>query len=506
MISEVNKEHDLRKKVIPCLIVIGIIGLLLRLHYLPFEIPIVLDALTYFNYANDISITGKLPVEYNFPNNGWPLFLSMFFSLFTTSDFLEMMNLQRIITSMISVSTIIPVYLLCTRFFRKEYAIFGASLFIFEPRIIQNSLQGTTEPLFIFFGTSAMFLFFSNKTKWIYWSFALIALFSIIRYEGLLMIIPFSIMYLIRLKKNKESIFKYILAITIFVLILLPFAYLRTETIGQDGLVSHVSAGVIATDYLVNDPNNGIGFSFFTNGLMNLVKFLGWALIPFFITLVPFGIYQLFKKRNYEKHTIIFISIIATIPALYAYARDIQDTRYLYVIFPIFSLISLYTIEKISKEFNLTKIIICISIVIIASVVFLELKKIDYEHEMEAYEIARIVYTNTFVTNDFYPETAYLRVIEFEKEFPIEVKGRNLGPKILPTQGFSTIEEFIDANRYLELDHLVVDNRDNRPEYLKNVFHNEDKYPFLIKKYDSSEYGFEYHVKIFEIDYGKLGD
>ena len=34
-----------------------------------------------------------------------------------------------------------------------------------------------------------------------------------------------------------------------------------------------------------------------------------------------------------------------------------------------------------------------------------------------------------------------------------------------------------------------------------NVFKNEEKYPYLIKQYDSIEYGYTYHVKIFKIDY-----
>ena len=32
-------------------------------------------------------------------------------------------------------------------------------------------------------------------------------------------------------------------------------------------------------------------------------------------------------------------------------------------------------------------------------------------------------------------------------------------------------------------------------------FENEDRYPYLIKEWDSKDEGFAYHVKIFKIDY-----
>jgi hypothetical protein len=39
---------------------------------------------------------------------------------------------------------------------------------------------------------------------------------------------------------------------------------------------------------------------------------------------------------------------------------------------------------------------------------------------------------------------------------------------------------------------------------LKDVFKNEEKFPYLTKIYDSSEHSYEYHLKIFRIDYKKF--
>ena len=51
------------------------------------------------------------------------------------------------------------------------------------------------------------------------------------------------------------------------------------------------------------------------------------------------------------------------------------------------------------------------------------------------------------------------------------------------------------------LTHLVLDNDNINNNFLKEIFQNEKQYPFLKKVYDSSEFGYNYHVKIFEINY-----
>jgi hypothetical protein len=51
------------------------------------------------------------------------------------------------------------------------------------------------------------------------------------------------------------------------------------------------------------------------------------------------------------------------------------------------------------------------------------------------------------------------------------------------------------------LTHLVIDDAETRPDFLKNVFYNEEKYPYLIKVFDSKDYNNKINLKIFKIDY-----
>ena len=80
-------ESDNKKNITIILLLISS-SILFRFFYLPYEIPIFLDSFEYFNYALQISQTGNLPVEY-FPNNGWPTFLSLFFSILDKENFFD---------------------------------------------------------------------------------------------------------------------------------------------------------------------------------------------------------------------------------------------------------------------------------------------------------------------------------------------------------------------------------------------------------------------------------
>ena len=102
------------------LLILGILGLGIRLIFLKWELPFGADNFLYFQYAIDLSIDQKLPTMPEVGNDGWPIFLSPFFSIFHSENFLDYMNLQRLISSTISVITIIPIYLLSNQFVEKN--------------------------------------------------------------------------------------------------------------------------------------------------------------------------------------------------------------------------------------------------------------------------------------------------------------------------------------------------------------------------------------------------
>jgi hypothetical protein len=295
------------------------------------------------------------------------------------------------------------------------------------------------------------------------------------------------------------------------------------EATGNDGIIYPILGGSInyISTHIINgipdidDPIYGEDIKedrltkFFSLGIINTIKFLGWISVPTFLIFVPIGIILLFQNRDYKTFTIILCITTMLIPAFYAYGRGIEETRYLYIIFPILCIISSLSIEKISQKIKKEKIImgIIISGIIILSLIFLEYKQIDYQYEKESYLIANYIEKNVGGIN-YWSQWKYIPVSEIANNWPVipipkennydqPVKVKRSDPN-----GYTTLIDYIEDNNSKGLTHLVVDGNQH-PEFLNNIFHNED-IPYLIKKYDSRNDGYNYHVKVFEIDYELL--
>ena len=521
------------------LIALGILGLGVRLYFFPYDVPLFGDGTGYFWYAIDMSILNQLPPGHLIINNGWPSFLSVIFQLMDSNNFMDYHNMQRFVGVVFSVATIFPVYFLCSRYFKKSYSLLGAALFLFEPRLIQNSFLGTPESMYIFLTALLLFLFLSTNFKKIYLAFGIVALVALVRYEGLLMIIPISTVFFIRFRKQKKDLIKYGICISIFILVLIPMAYLRNDTMGQDGFVSHISAGPTYYQTSIQENSSTLG-DFLYLGSINLIKYLGWAQIPFFIIFMPLGIIFIFKKMDYKKSIIIFTIVVMLIPAFYAYSREFQEMKYLYVLYPIFCVLACFTFKKffeMSEKKNLIFYLIVVGIVL-SSAIFVEWKSMDNEHYQESFKIlTQISDRNITINSDFgtyggeftyFHWTRLYNVDEFpilNKDIPkLKIKDAFSQSKFLQAvaeneniEGLSGWEDKKDINNldeYFELlkkqkvTHLLLDKENNVKLiddelriHLRDIFKNEQNYPFLIKEYDSTESGFKYHLKLFKIDY-----
>jgi len=531
----VNTFENSTKKLIVFLVLIGLAGLLLRLVYFPYDVPLFNDSQGYFWYAIDMSILNQLPPGHSIVNNGWPSFLSIIFQLMDSNYFLDYHNVQRFVGVAFSVATIFPVYFLCSRYFKKSYSLLGAALFVFEPRLIQNSFTGTPESMYVFLMALLLFLFLSNNFKKIYLAFAITGLLAIIRYEGLLMIIPISVVFFIRFRKQKKDLIKFIICISIFILILAPMAYLKNETMGQDGFVSHIAVGVDIQSPIWTPAD------LLNPGSINLIKYVGWAQIPSFIIFVPLGIIFIFKSLDYKKITIILSIFIMLIPAFYGYSRGYEEIKYLYVLYPIFCVLACFTFKIFLEKFHKRNLIFCAIIggIILSSAFFVEWKSTDNEHYLEAYEILTEIGQKEMKINKEFGgdgEFTYFSWITLHNvdEFPILQKdvpsneitfAKRFGMGIMNPNSpeidamieeaseyhnpeIASLRDYFQILEKQKITHLLLDEiistpliNDELRHNLKDIFNHENDYPFLVKEYDSKENGFNYHVKLFKIDY-----
>jgi len=228
-------------------------------------------------------------------------------------------------------------------------------------------------------------------------------------------------------------------------------------------------------------------------------------MIPSFIVFLPFGIIQFFRKRNKDTNFIIVFLIVSAIPILYAYIVQAQDTRYLYVLYPIFCLVSLFAIQKYISKTNQKNIILSLIIIgiLFSSIVFYEYKKIDYEKEKELYEIWKIITKTTSGINSHPTESRYTRVAQIPNEWPFVFHDDMYKIKIISTYEYDNLQDYI-LNSRNELTHIIVDDDPDMPEFLKDVYNNAEKYEYLKKIFDSKNEGFNHQTKIFEIDFQRL--
>ena len=514
-----KNNYDLTEKLseknsIKILILLIIGAVIIRLYFTPFHIPISLDGIDYFAYAVAMSREGIFPSGYLLTNFGWSSFLSIVFSFFKESEMLELMNIQRILNIVISVLTAIPIYLLVKTFFRKEIALLGATLFLFDPRIIQNSILGITDGLFILLTTLTMLFIFYKKSSLIYLSFIFVALAAFVRYEGIVLVIPLLVSYAIKNRQQKIPNIKLIVGISLFLIIIIPINFINYENTEQTTIFSQIiyRGDYISETIITNELDNNDKFFasnenhmkiFIENAVGGFFKYLGWILIPTSIIFCVLGI--IFIPKKITKNKIIFglFFVFLALSGIYAYGRGFQDTRYLLVLLPIFTLLSGYGFNYMMKYGFKKIILITVIAVIISSFIFTEYKTQDNQYEYEMYNAALFLSNEADGVNNYHANK-YIKVADLQNNWPeLLPKGNNekmeINTKKFRVEDFENPSEYIEFNRNMGLTHLLIKEGDKNG-FFDDLYHNENKYPLLEKIVDSKDLGIKTKYKIFKIN------
>ena len=503
-ILDIFKKNSKKENVIFCsLIFLGSLGF--RLIYFPHEIPIVVDGVDYFFYATEIYLLKNLPHDWIVINNGWPIFLSFWFSIIRLEETQQYMELQKILTVIISSATIIPIYYICRNFVEPKYAILGGMLFGLDPRIILNSFLGGTDPLYIFLGSVSLCLLLKNKRNFVYLAFIFAAFCIIVRGEGIFFLAAITIIFFVKNKINFESIKIFIPSIIIYSIILIPILLQRIEISGSDGIFLRVTTSVIETS-VISEKNN---YQNIISGIELFVKFFVWVLIPNFIIFIPIGFMKILKNRTKDNNFIIIFLITMSLPTLYAYTVPAPDTRYLYFLFPIFAVLATIGISTYHKKIKLKNIFLVMIIIgiIISSTLFYEYKKDDWrmnnDIERENVEIAKEIVSIAKGVNSHPIESRYIRSLQIPNEWPYLRNDIEFKTKSIPWLENNSIEDYIKNNEKV-LTHIIVDENPELPKFLTDVYYNNKKYDFLILEKDYQESGYKSKLKIFKIDYDQF--
>ena len=534
-----------RSNVVLYLILIVIISLGLKLYLVDFSLPVNSDNLSYV--LNGIAHSNGDFDHSPSRSIGWSLFLSPFFSLMNSNDFLDYSNVAKIISIGVSTATIFLIYKVGRKFFDERYSLVAACLFAFLPQLNYNSVMALSEPLFIFSILASFYFLLNDKSKFIIPALAFVGFSYWIRLNGIIFFLIISLIYILTFKKSRIFLRNYGIGLVIFLIIISPILLQKYEQFGDpfyssyqdkmfsnnyEELISNLSLNTeaSASSYIENNGILDFMYTFFISGIFNSMIMLSKLSFPYIFILIPFGILFSFRafdqKSQYTKANWIFI--LSSILFMSFILSVVPEKRFLLFLMPFLVLFSVIPIHRVTEyglsTFSLSRnqknafLVIVIIIVIILSGLFtLRYEKLDPGLENEKMDFAQYALENLHgnTLRDFGGGTDYINsviLLDYNnfQDFKISSLADDTERSKLAYQEIgvsaSNIEDLILKGEPLNLNYLISNQHDTfYYPFVDQVYHNEEQYPYLIKIFDSHEHGYEkLKIKVFEIDYEKF--
>ena len=534
-----------RSNVVLYLILIVIISLGLKLYLVDFSLPVNSDNLSYV--LNGIAHSNGDFDHSPSRSIGWSLFLSPFFSLMNSNDFLDYSNVAKIISICVSTATIFLIYKVGRKFFDERYSLVAACLFAYLPYLNYNSVMALSEPLFIFSAIASFYFLLNNKSKFVIIALIFAAFSYWIRLNGIILFLIVSITYILTFKKSRIFLKNYGLGLVVFLIIISPMLLQKYEQFGDplyssyqdtmfsknyEELISNISLNTKTSASLYIEKNGILDFiyTFFISGFINSVMLLSKISFPYLFILIPFGILFSFRafdqKSQYTKANWIFI--LSSIFLMSFILSVVPEQRFLLFLMPFLVLFSVIPIQRVTeyglstfslsrKQKNVFLVIVIIIVIILSGLFTLRYEKLDPVLENEKMDFAKYALENFHgnTLRDFGGGTDYINsVILLDhnnfQDFKISPWTDGTERSKLAYQEIgvsaSNIEDLILKGEPLNLNYLISNQHDTfYYPFVDQVYHNEEQYPYLIKIFDSHEHGYEkLKIKVFEIDYEKF--
>ena len=535
-----------KSTIIICLIVISVISLGLKLSVTNFSTFPGEDATGYIFAAighteGDFSPSSSKTL-------GWSLFLSPFFELASSENFLDYSDTARTISIVISLFSIFMMYKLSRKFFPEKYSLVAACLFAFEPHLNYNSGQALSEPLYILIFMVSFYFILNQNSKLFYLSFLFAGLLVWVRIPGAIMLLAISIIFFYYSKLSSKTFVKFILGLSIFFLIITPILVNRYDTYGDPlyfelgtslftgefGTLQSVNTHDLeysAIDYIDDHSVPEFIDRFILTGIFNIVEQLSIISFPYLIILIPIGILFSFRAFDQRQKSINanWILILTTISLMIITFSVIPERRFLYYLLPFLIIFATIPIQRLIEyglsTFSFTKkqkhyslILILGVIIVLSSLFMMRYDVMDKFEEQEQIELAQLL--NNKISGNILDAGNSLRGISYVELSEFNMK-LNLNEQLIPSSPVpitddikiinifgTSLNEFILNSEKENLKYIAI-NQDGVTEiwypFLSDVYYNEQQYSYLKKIIDTNELGFiKFKVKVFEIDYDKF--
>lgn len=532
--SKVISKSISKQKIALYLIVIVLGSLFLKLYLVDFSLPETGDSWIYILRA--IANSQGNYVETPTKTQGWNLFLSPFFMLIDSDNYVDYVQISRLLSISLSSITILPMYFFARKFFPEKYSLIAASLFAFQPQLNYNSTLGFSEPLFILiFVTALNFLFNKSLDKRLFLSFLLLGFLFWARFQGILFVLVFIIIYFLYYKKSKKLFSHFVICFLIFLLVISPILFLRQ--LQYENPLYFETLDVKA----ISNPSDFDLSEILSIGFSKMMHVWGVTSLPFLIFLFPIGLGISLRKSNYEKNNMLYIWIMlfATLLPYIPIYHSMSAGRMLFHLYPLMIIFATLAIQKINEKasnliFNKKSYIplICIMTLIIISSILVTHGVADYGYgRPDPVKINEIKEYNKFLLNNLDGNLLWSKGVDSDWVIVTlleESNGKFKNYKITTDISFqyfdditylnptdlyvlrsdeltgNSIEEYILNGESIELRYISI-SETNDQKFFDDVYHQEQNYEYLEKIFDSKNNGFQkYKVKTFEINYEKF--
>ena len=535
------------KKIILILTTITIISFGLSFYHIDFSIPPTSDD-SYGYVLRSFSILNDDFSEPARKTIGWPAFLSFFYSLFDSSDFLDYINTARLLSMIISSVSVFPMYLLARKFLNQNISIITSCMLAFEPHLLYNSTHALSESIFILLTILASNFILDKKHNWSnYISFMFVGLAVWMRFNGLVTIIVLTIVFILTYKTDKKNLVKYSACLIIFLIVISPMLIQKNEQYGDPFYFSQtnqfftgnymdiLSENTKNVNFSASDFINKYGLDEFTKkfvitGIANIIKSITQISFPYLILFLPFGIILSFRHSGIQKSLIgsLWVMLLGSLIIFIIYFSIMPDKRLIYHTFPFLIIFSGLFIQKIidnglntfsfsQKQKNIVLVSIVISLLILSCTFTLRYdspSNMMYEEKLLFTETISKKFKGNIVdagnTLEFL-KFSNLDSSENFKSFKTENQeeffknSKYLNEIVLSAK---SLEELIEIGKTYNLDYIAVNEIGVEEElypFLSDIYSNEEKYPILQKVFDSKNLNLQnFNAKIFQINYETL--
>lgn len=503
-----NLFEKIFSKTVIALTLTVFLGIIIRIYFTPWDLPT--NSPDAFGYMLEGIAYSKGDFSYFNTRTLWPAVLSIFFVPFKFENYFEYITIMRIVSISISVLTIPILFLISRKVLENKYAILTTVLFTIEPNLVENSIFGITEPIFIMIGLISVYFAMNVDRKFLFIGFMFAGLAFDTRLNGIVLLFVMLIVSKVHIQNKKQFIYTISIGVGIFLLVIFPhFAYPIISETSPFPIINGITKTIFEEEVSYSTVNSGpvnSSFDIISNAAKNEFLHIFRISVPFLIILAPFGIITAVKEMNRQKIILFSCIIISLIIALPQYTIS-NEYRNLFFITPFLSIFASMGIQKILPNVELKNIflLLLISGLILLSGFFLNDRyTIDKELFLEKDKIGKHIAKNFqgTIMGHHYLET----VRNMDNILPGVVSTNESLYVLNPGIPMRTIDELLNFSINNNVDFLVMESSIDHKHFpiFSKIMVDEKKFIFFEKVFDSSEHGYKkIHTKIFKIDYSK---